>query len=228
MRRTTGLTLRTLRAGLGALALVLAACGTGDDESTDAQDASEAPDRGGQEAGRGELDLATLVAEVDEGTLHAESFESTFVGEVGDELFIGVAVEDGPDGEPRDVAVYLCDDELIGEWISGEIDATGVGTLTSSETMIDYRADGELRVDLAVTDDEVRGSVSFENTFDEPFTAELAADGAGLFRAEETFDGERHQAGWIIFNDGRRVGTHCFWARNPLTGDVICGCKQIK
>ena len=147
-------------------------------------------------------------------TLDVERFATSenaemehFVGPVDDKLFIGVAVAEQGAGEEerRTVAVYLCDSQMVSQWISGEI--TGQeGTLVA----------GESSADVTLADDGVSGTVALDGGEPRPFTAEPADDGAGVYRAELSQGGVDYRLDWVVLNDGRQ--------RGPLDGkgnDVI-------
>lgn len=147
-------------------------------------------------------------------TLNVERFSTSqdaetdhFVAAVGEELFIGVAVagQGGNDGEPRTVAVYLCDSQLVSQWITGEI--TGEeGTLVS----------GESSAEVTIAGDSVAGTVALDGGEPRPFTAERANSSAGLYRAEVSQGGVDYHFDWVVLNDGRQ--------RGPLDGkgnDVV-------
>lgn len=63
---------------------------------------------------------------------------------------------------------------------------------------------GELRVTLSLGEDSVSGEVTRADRVPQPFTATLASGDAGLYRAEETFEGFDDISGWIVLNDGRQ------------------------
>ena len=136
---------------------------------------------------------------------HAEM--DHYVAAVDDELFIGVAVAEQGTGEEavRTVAVYLCDSQMVSQWINGEI--TGQeGTLVA----------GESSANVTLGDNGVSGTVALNGGEPRPFTAEPANADAGVYRAELSQGGVGYRLDWIVLNDGRQ--------RGPLDGkgnDVI-------
>lgn len=136
---------------------------------------------------------------------HAEM--DHFVGPVDDELFIGVAVAEQGTGEEgqRTVAVYLCDSQMVSQWITGEITGQD-GTLVA----------GESSADVTLHDDSVSGTVALDGGEPRSFTAEPANADAGVYRAELSQGGVDYRLDWVVLNDGRQ--------RGPLDGkgnDVV-------
>lgn len=126
----------------------------------------------------------------------AENEGEGYVGAVDDALFIGIAVEDeaGAGGDRRLVA-YLCDGEEVSQWFVAE----GV----EQEMTL---AAGDNRLELAFGDSGVSGTVALAGREPQAFAAAPATGDAGLYRAEEGFDGVDHVGGWIVLPDGRQQG----------------------
>ncbi len=205
---------RTLVAFASASAIVaLAGCSGGD------QDATEPTTRQDTEPVAVELDLDTLEAELPIATLQAEPWANTWVGAVTDELFIGIRVadSDGDSGEPRPVAVYLCDGELS-VLLEGEMD----GNLAMLE-------DEDAQVTLELLSDETTGTVTLGGEGAVQFQAERATGDAGVYVAEHEVDDVEVTARWVALADGRQRGVAicCEW---PPTGGgpPICRhCRQL-
>lgn len=130
-----------------------------------------------------------------------------FVAAIDEELFIGVAVagQDGNAEQPRTVAVYLCDSQMVSQWITGEI-AGEEGTLVA----------GESSAEVTIAGDGVSGTVALDGGQPRPFTAEPATGDAGVYRAEVSQGGADYHIDWVVLNDGRQ--------RGPLDGkgnDVV-------
>lgn len=186
---------------LAILILSMAACDTTDSDSE--------PD--------GRLDLNNLQANAPEGTYQAEPIDPAYVGEVDSDLFIGISIESDADtGEPQEVLIYLCDGNYVSHWFSGEVDASGSGTFASEDEF-------EISIELETAGGDLSGTVAFGDESQQSFTATAASGDDGLYRAEETFDGEDYIAGWIVLQDGRQLGskTVCF-SRHPRTGRRMC------
>lgn len=171
-----------------------------------------------------ELNLTTLEAEAPQGTYHAERIAPAHVGEVDDGLFIAI-VYDRDAGLPQEVRGYICDGEDISQWLVGEIDASGSGTLIPGGWI--PAEDPDVTVQLAVQD-ELSGAVRIGDGEATSLALAEATGDAGLYRSEETFDVAEQVAGWIVLADGRQVGGECVprCARNPRTGDRICFCVR--
>ena len=150
---------------------------------------------------------ANVTLPVEKFTISEDAETDHFVAAVDDDLFIGIAVaEEGTgEGEGQPVAVYLCDSQMVSQWIRGEI--TGQeGTLVA----------GEASTDVTIADDSVSGMVALDGSEPRPFTAEPADDDAGVYRAELSQGGVDYRLDWVVLNDGRQ--------RGPLDGkgnDVI-------
>ena len=144
---------------------------------------------------------------VEKFTISENAESDHFVAAVDDELFIGVAVgeEGGGEGEARTVAVYLCDSQMVSQWIRGEIRGQE-GTLVA----------GESSAEVTIAGDSVSGTVSLDGGEPRSFTAAPADDDAGVYRAEVSQGGVDYRLDWVVLNDGRQ--------RGPLDGkgnDVI-------
>lgn len=162
------------------------------------------------------LDLDTLQAETEGGIFQAAPMPNTFVADVDEDLYIGISLEED------DVTVYLCDGERVGVWLTGEVDDEGLAELGSFE-------EGAY-VQLGVDDDLVSGSVTVAGALGaHRFEATPANGDAGLYRAEETFEGEDYVGGWVVLEDGRQKGTCVIcWICSPR-GGICCGpCPQVK
>jgi hypothetical protein len=149
------------------------------------------------------LDLETLQASTAQGVYQAERVPNARVGEVTEDLFVAVVVPDRVE-EGQSVRVYLCDGEEFSQWLSGDLDAGGEAQLGEA-----LGAQVSLRIEDT---GDVFGLAQVPGQLPRPFRATAATGEAGLYRAEQTFDGVDHVAGWIVLPDGRQKGIHC------------CGC----
>ena len=126
----------------------------------------------------------------------AESEGESYVGTVADELFIGIAVNEEASGEgERALVAYLCDGEAVSQWFVAE--------RVEQEMTLDA---GDTRVELALSDGGVSGTVTLAGQEPQAFEAAPATGDAGLYRAEESFDDVDHVGGWIVLPDGRQQG----------------------
>jgi hypothetical protein len=118
----------------------------------------------------------------------------TFVGEVNEDLFIAVAAALHPEvAFERVYYVYLCDGAERSTWLLAESEG-------SSATL----EDGDVTVTLAVNGNTISGQVDIAGDV-QPFVAEPARDGAGLFRLQRV--GPPHYTGgWIILNSFEQRG----------------------
>lgn len=153
-----------------------------------------------------ELENAYSIIDVEKLTAPQGDSMDHYVAPVDEELFIGIAVAgQGAGGEERTVIVYLCDSREVSQWISGEISGQE-GTLQA----------GDSSAEVTITDNEVSGMVALDGGEPQPFSAEAAADDAGVYLAELSQGGLDSRLGWVILNDGRQ--------RGPLDGkgnDVV-------
>lgn len=141
--------------------------------------------------------LATLLpaCTVLEGQATATEMD-TFVGAVNDDLFVGIAVAEASAGEDTPALIaYLCDGEAVSQWFIEERVESEM-TLTAGDTVIE----------LTLDDGRISGTVALAGQGPQPFEAALAQGDAGLYRAEESFDGVNHVGGWIVLEDGRQQG----------------------
>ncbi|WP_247002929.1 twin-arginine translocation signal domain-containing protein [Halosolutus gelatinilyticus] len=195
LTRLDGVSRRTLlkASAVGTSALGLAGC-TGADASQDAP----AP----------ELDLETSEADTEFGTLQAERAENSYVGPIDDGQAIGIAsLDDVGAGDTRDlddaIVVQLYDRENLAIAI-GEVGANGAATLSSVE-----QSDFDATVKLTMESDAVSGTVTFRGESSDPFTADAAADIAGVYWAHGTDEESDASGGWVVLSDGRQWGCIC-------------------
>lgn len=159
--------------------------------------------------------LSACTNEVLTGTEPERNGFNTFAGAVTEELFIGITTAAHPDDgvEQQALMAYLCDGDEVSVWFYEEF--------TGQEATLVY---GNASIALTFTDDGISGTVAVAGANPQPFTAARvttvaltaaetrpfkagrATGDAGLYRAEETFDGIAHVGGWIILNDGRQRG----------------------
>lgn len=174
-----------------ALLVLLPACSTFDDNEDEDDEAAAT------------LDLDTLQASTDAGTLQAEPMSNAFVGEVTEDLFIGVVLyeDDEYAGDEQAVGVYLCDNgQTTNAWLSGELGDDGVAQLDDG---------ADLQVTVEVQDGVVTGEVMTSEEDSHTFTATAASGDAGLYRAEESVDGDDQLGTWVVLEDGRQRGLTC-------------------
>lgn len=158
-----------------------------------------------------EAEGAHVTLDVEKFTISENAEMDYFVGAIDDELFIGVAVgqEGGGEGEARPVAVYLCDSQMVSQWINGEI--TGQqGTLVA----------GESGADVTISGDSVSGTVVLDGGEPRPFTAEPANDDAGVYRAVVSQGGVDFRLDWVVLNDGRQRGPMDGKGNDPYPVDL--------
>jgi hypothetical protein len=109
----------------------------------------------------------------------------------GSEAFIAFVAKDG------ELAAYVCDSDTIAEWFRGPIEGNTV----------ELQSEGGASLTAELSADGVTGT--FTPSGGEPlaFTASPAGEGAGLYRAEGTVEGEELLAGWIVLPDGEQRGS---------------------
>jgi hypothetical protein len=122
-----------------------------------------------------------------------------FVGEVNEDLFIAVAAALHPDPAlERVYYVYLCDGAERSTWL-----------LAESESSSAILESDDVTVTLAVSGNTVTGQLDIAGDV-QPFVAEPAREGAGLFRMQRVGPPD-YTGGWIILNS--------FAQRGALTED---------
>jgi hypothetical protein len=189
-------------AQMAAAVLLAAGCGNGSEP----------------ESGAPELDPVSLQAEIDAGTLQAEPIPNSYVAAVNDDLLVAVAVEDSDDGG-QVARVYLCDGAGVSVWLSGEI-------ASDQPTQLGGFDDGA-SIEFVVTDEVVHGQVvTAKHGGPQYFEAAPAFGEAGLYRAEQTLDGDDYLGGWIVLDDGRQQGQICTRICSPQ-GVCFWHCRQL-
>jgi hypothetical protein len=159
--------------------------------------------------------------------------------------FIGILVAPHPPEQVRkDIVVYLCDNADVSTWFFGQT--------TSGSVALE---NDNIHVQLSLGEESVSGTVERRDLAPQQFPqysfeAQRAVGDAGLYRAEETIDGQDYVGGWVVLNNLEQqgaitlggqvienptldvttgqaetsVGTfstvRCF--RNPFTGERIC------
>ena len=108
-----------------------------------------------------------------------------------------IAVVTDPDG---DTVAYVCD---CAEGAPATVAAFLEGTVTDGQ--LDLEPAQEVEVTGTVDEDQAEGTVTVAGD-DHPFTADAAEEPAGLYRTEETVDGDEVTAGWVIAADGTQRG----------------------
>ena len=153
------------------------------------------------------LNLETLEAETEFGTLEAERVDASYVNAIGDEQSIGIVLLDREGGsEPgaeQEVLVSLYDRNDLAV-LRGELDSTGEATLESVDA-----SDFDATVALAIEDNVATGTVTGLEEEPTPFTAEVAAGIAGVYRAEGTAEDPEVSGSWVILPNERQWGCVC-------------------
>jgi hypothetical protein len=120
----------------------------------------------------------------------------TFVAALDEDMFFGIALaEQGDNEEEWALVAYLCDGATVSQWFVEERVAREM-TLAAGET----------RIELSLKNGEVSGTVALNGQAAHSFEATRAGGVAGLYRAEEDFDGVAYVGGWIVLRDGRQQG----------------------
>lgn len=192
---------------------------TTDDQAVDApSDEEDIPDEVVESLPEGfeppdiaELNLETREAAFASETVKAEPYENTYVGEVTEDLFVAVSLDSRYTDQAGELTVYLCDNELS-VYLSGELDENNEAVL----------ADDQAEIEIAITDDEISGSVTLSGEDPIPFTAVEASGDAGLYAAELDVDGVEIVPRWIVLSDGRQRGNNICCATHPRTGQRVC------
>lgn len=163
-----------------------------------------------------QLDVETLQAEFPDGPVNAEAYRNTWVGEVTDEIYIGISLDSQYTGREQGVAVYLCDNEDIGIYLTGELDSDDEAHLT----------DEDANVELALVDEEFTGTIRLPDHDPVSFTAEEASDSAGLYIAEHETDEVEMTGRWVVLPDGNQRGFVfcCVLVEHP--GCIPCGAQN--
>ncbi|HET9909198.1 MAG TPA: hypothetical protein VFQ23_21290 [Anaerolineales bacterium] len=118
-----------------------------------------------------------------------------YVGAVdGSDAFIGL-VSDG-----INIRAYVCDGTTdsvnISAWFQGDV----------SDGSFALASEGGLSLTGQITESGVDGTVGFVDSTQHSFSATSATEPAGLYRLEETVDGNTTVSGWIILPNGEYRG----------------------
>lgn len=116
----------------------------------------------------------------------------SLVGTVaGTDAFIALVPQ-----ENNGIIAYVCDGQTISVWFRGE----------QNESTVDLTAANGSHLQASLESDAATGSITLTNGQTHTFSASLASDEAGLYRADETLAGSDYVGGWIILNDGTQRG----------------------
>src|SRR5436309_839374 len=97
------------------------------------------------------------------------------------------------------VIVYICNGSTLDEWFSGPISSDGKITLTGKNNAT---------LDASYGVGEMTGSAVAHGTdFNFSAGAVSKSSGAGLYRATADVGGTTVKAGWIVLNDGTKIGS---------------------
>lgn len=201
-------------AGLAALLVIAAACGSSGNGDGQTQDqAGEIPPEDVPqlaEAPTPELDVSAGHAETAAGTIDAarSSWGTTYVAQLTDDLYVGVALENGTDtSERQDAFVYACD---------GEGALVASGEISSESTTVESDV---MAADLTLESEVVSGAVRIGEHEPLSFTATRATGDAGLYGAEFTVDSIDYFPLWVVLPDGSQRGETCYSCGGQLCCD---------
>lgn len=136
--------------------------------------------------------FVTLLLLVACGRTQSATPAGTFVGTVADtDAYIAIAPQ-----ENNNIIAYVCDGQTISVWFRGE----------RNENNLDLTATNGARLQASLEPETATGSVTLADGQTHSFTATLASGEAGLYRAEETIDGNNFVGGWILLSDGNQRG----------------------
>lgn len=97
------------------------------------------------------------------------------------------------------VIVYICNGSTLDEWFSGPVSSDGKITLTGKNNAT---------LDASYGVGEMTGSAVAHGTdFNFSAGAVSKSSGAGLYRATADVGGTTVKAGWIVLNDGTKIGS---------------------
>jgi hypothetical protein len=129
--------------------------------------------------------------------------EHVYAGAIDDDLFVAVALDDDvATGDPRDVLVYLCDDDEIWLYLGGQMDADGAVAFEVAAGNVrgvdDVTVGEDLDLELMVSEDEVTGELAIAGGEPQAFAALPPEDGTnvGFVMASTAETGTAHPAGW--------------------------------
>ncbi len=106
---------------------------------------------------------------------------------------IAISVHDGQ------VIVYICNGSTLDEWFSGPISSDGKIKLTGKNNAT---------LDASYGVGEMTGNAVAHGTdFNFAAGAVSKSSGAGLYRATADVGGTTVKAGWIVLNDGTKIGS---------------------
>ena len=108
----------------------------------------------------------------------------------GNQLTLAVSISG------RKAAAYVCNGRTIQAWLQGSV--------TGSQLALAGRNGANLDGSLSGLD--MFGTVTVPGDQDLPFSAELAAHPAGVYRADVTIDRLATKIGWAVLPDGTQVG----------------------
>jgi len=142
--------------------------------------------------------LVIAACDADDGgsrAVEAEAATGSFAGTVdGTDAYVAVVV--GSDGG---VLAYVTDGGSSVDWLDGSLEGP-------DDTDARLGNDGGAVLDVTFGDARASGVFARPGEELQRFTADLADEPAGLYRATESFDDGNYVAGWIVLPDGTQRG----------------------
>ncbi|AHY45993.1 Hypothetical Protein RradSPS_0710 [Rubrobacter radiotolerans] len=151
---------------------------------------------------------AASTPETDRAEADGRDGTTSFAGRVeGTDAFVAVVVN----RENRALA-YVCDGQEgrtanVAEWFTGTVAEDG---------SLELRSENGAKLSAQVSGDGTEGTVQLPGGEEYAFSADPAEEPAGLYRAEETVDGEEYVGGWIQLPSGEERGA----VKNTSSGFV--------
>lgn len=109
----------------------------------------------------------------------------------GTDLFVALTA-----AETGETVAYVCDNDDLAVWLRGQAEGDSVA----------LAADAGLALQADLGTDAAAGTVTLADGQSVAFTAPAVSGDAGLYRAEETIDGEPVVTGLILLPDGQHAG----------------------
>ena len=131
------------------------------------------------------------------GNQDAAGLTGSWTGTVdGSGAFIAIA------SNGTEVMAYVCDGSTISQWFKG---TAGVDAVDLASGKVDL-SKGDARLQANLASDQASGSLTLADGTTYNFLAPRAAGDAGLYRLEESRDGDDWVGGWVVLNDGNLRG----------------------
>lgn len=115
-----------------------------------------------------------------------------------------------------ELMAYVCDSQTVAEWFHGKVGEDKLDLVAGTANL----TNGHATLVATLTQAAATGTVTLADGQTHSFTAGKSTGDGGLYRLEETQNGDKLVSGWVVLNDGELRGGEINFNANtfqPLT-----------